>query len=181
MGREAYSSSNNIWSAKRAAYRRIICCKTLMMFWEFFRLFISFCFYGFDALFYLFILWLFMQFASLHCLPELTTLRKFYPYPQDLSDAPKHIVVKSRKKVSQGNQTRPRLLWNPNHISMYYLPSPICPIPTPNMVLCTLPSTHLLPLSLFRHVASKRFQPPQIFTARTASESFEGPENVLPP
>lgn len=179
MGREAYSSSNNIWSAKRAAYRRI-CWKTLTLFWEFFRLFISFCFYGFGALFYLFILWLFMQLASSYCLPELTA-QEVLPLPPASSRCSKTHFGNKQKGSITGKPNEIKTTLKPKSCQHVLLPHICSSIPTPNMVVCTLPSTHLLPLSLFRHVVSKGFQPPQISTVRTSSNYFEGPENVLPP
>lgn len=77
MGWGAYSFSNNIWSAKRAAYRRIS-CKILM-----------------DILGIL-------QFVGLSvCVGLLTYYTQDCTLPLPLMDIPKHILITSRKEVTK--------------------------------------------------------------------------------
>lgn len=119
MGRGAYSSSNNVWSAKIAAYRRTSCkiFKSSSLCLVFFVCvgLLYLLFYFFFNIFYGYLCNLLPHIACKNLLHS----RGFTLTP--IFQVPRHILVTSRKERLWGNLTRSRLFWNAHHIRYFSL------------------------------------------------------------
>lgn len=150
MGRGAYSSSNNLWSAKRAAQRRISCKNVNGGFVG------IFCLCGLAFIFIIFFsyfLWLFMQLAT-PILPVISRQSRGFLLTSDIFQIFTHVLVTSRKQVLWDNQM---MFLNSKSHQQVLLP-PVCSTTlAPNTAVRTTLRTRSLRLNLSRHTVCKEF------------------------